>query len=66
MSFQTAEYHRIIAALLHDPQALTTRDRAFVADFLQENSQSDLPRGSWLTMMVEYDYHTNPTLQEEL
>jgi hypothetical protein len=48
---------RIIWALTNDLAFLTTRDRVFLADFLDTNSVMDMPKNSWLTIMVEYNYH---------
>ena len=49
--------NRIIWALTQDIGMLTNRDRVFLADFLDTNSTMDMPRNSWIPIMVEYDYH---------
>ena len=48
---------RIIWALTNDLAFLSNRDRVFLADFLDTNKTMDMPRGSWITIMTEYDYH---------
>jgi hypothetical protein len=53
----TDQRDRIIWALTHDLAFLSNRDRAFLADFLETNATMDMPKNSWLTIMVEYDYH---------
>ena len=50
------ERDRIIWALLYDVASLTNRDRAFLADFLNTNLTMDMPKGSWIAIMGEYDY----------
>ena len=51
------ERERIIWALTNDLAFLTIKDRVFLADFLDTNKTMDMPKGSWITIMVEYDYH---------
>jgi hypothetical protein len=51
------ERDRIIWALTNDLAFLTNKDRVFLADFLDTNSTMDMPKNSWLTIMIEYDYH---------
>ena len=49
---------RIIWALTTDLSFLTNQDRVFLADFLDTNAEMDMPKGSWITIMMEYDYLT--------
>lgn len=56
MSLQD-QLDRIIWALTNDLDSLTVRDRVFVADFLDTNKTMDMPKQSWITIMVEHDYH---------
>lgn len=48
---------RIIWALTNDLACLTNKDRVFLADFLDTNQTMDMPKNSWITIMLEYDYH---------
>ena len=50
------ERDRIIWALTNDLAFLTNKDRVFLADFLDTNLTMDMPKGSWITIMGEYDY----------
>jgi len=63
-----SERARIIWALTNDLSELTTRDRVFLADFFDTNQEMDMPKNSWVTMMVEYDYHQkdSPEWQDQL
>jgi len=63
-----SERDRIIWALTNDLSELTTRDRVFLADFFDNNREMDMPKNSWITMMVEYDYHQkdSPEWQDQL
>jgi hypothetical protein len=51
------ERERIIWALTNDLAFLTIKDRVFLADFLDTNKTMDMPQNSWITIMIEYDYH---------
>lgn len=50
------ERDRIIWALTNDLAYLTNRDRVFLADFLDTNLTMDMPKGSWISIMCEYEY----------
>lgn len=61
LSLQEREYDRIIWALRYDSAFLTPRDRYFLADLLETNGEQDMPRRSWLTIMIDHEYTTKPT-----
>ena len=46
---------QIIWCLKYDLALLSHKDRAFIADMLETNKAQDMPKGSWLVIMNDYD-----------
>ena len=46
---------QIIWCLKYDLALLSHKDRAFIADMLETNKKQDMPKGSWLVIMNDYD-----------
>lgn len=45
----------IIWCLKYDLAFLSHKDRAFIADMLETNKTTNMPKGSWLVIMNDYD-----------
>lgn len=46
---------QIIWCLKYDLALLSLKERAFIADILETNKNQDMPKGSWLVIMNDYD-----------
>lgn len=47
--------NQIIWCLKYDLALLSHKDRAFIADMLETNKKQNMPKGSWLVIMNDYD-----------